>query len=50
MEKNMKKNIYITESLCCAPETNTSCKSTVHHLKKSILSNIKIATPAFFNF
>ena len=29
MEKNTKKNIYITESLCCTPETNTHCKSTM---------------------
>jgi len=33
MGKNMKKNTYITESLCCTPEIQ-HCKSTVLQEKK----------------
>ena len=36
MEKNMKKNIYtyITESLCCTPETKTTLYITHTYILK----------------
>ena len=47
MEKNMKKNIhiYISESLCCTPETQ-HCKLTIpQFLKKWSSSNSLLLMP-----
>ena len=36
MDKHIKKHVYICipESLCCAAEINTTCKSTILQLNK----------------
>ena len=33
MEKNMKKNIHVTESLCCAPETHNLSQLYLNYKK-----------------
>ena len=37
MENNLKKNIYITESFCCIPETTQYCKQLILQLKKKTI-------------
>ena len=49
MEKNLKKNtyvsiyiyIYISESLCCTPETNTTLQSNYTSIKKKQIKKDK---------
>ena len=46
----MKKNIFITDHLAVHQKWTQVVNQPYIILKKSVLSNIKIATPAFFNF
>ena len=39
MGKESEKDICITESLCCTPETNKTCKSTILQYKIKIKKN-----------
>ena len=36
MEKNMKKYIYITESLCCTAEANTTPNQSLETKKENV--------------
>ena len=51
MEKNMKKNVcvcvYVTESLCCTAEINTSLEVYFKEKKKNLYSFLKNPAPNF---